>query len=199
MFPGAPQPCRVGKGLTSQFLAFSCQYKLKERFTGLDQVTREYISRNGSIRTHRNQKVSRDGTLGELVYLLLVTGCLLACYQFAAGEARVRGEQGACSQLAGKRGTVPGCWLVRFVCVLAVVWRGSDVVALLANLFWGPELAGWASDSFHRGFVSSQLKSHEHFHISVIMILMIQSGHNFAHVMTAWLSWHVQNCDLIET
>ena len=26
---------------------------------------------------------------------------------------------------------------------------------------------------------------------------MIQSGHNFAHAMTAQLSWHVQNCDLI--
>ena len=28
---------------------------------------------------------------------------------------------------------------------------------------------------------------------------MIQSGHNFAHVMTAELSWHVRNCDLIES
>ena len=31
----------------------------------------------------------------------------------------------------------------------------------------------------------------------VIFILMIWSGHNFAHVMTAMLSWHVQNWDLI--
>ena len=30
------------------------------------------------------------------------------------------------------------------------------------------------------------------------LILMIQSGHNFAHVMTALLSWHVQNCDLMK-
>ena len=29
------------------------------------------------------------------------------------------------------------------------------------------------------------------------MILMIQSDCNFAHVTTAQLSWHVQNCDLI--
>ena len=27
--------------------------------------------------------------------------------------------------------------------------------------------------------------------------IMIQSGHDFAHVTTAELSWHVQNCDLI--
>ena len=30
----------------------------------------------------------------------------------------------------------------------------------------------------------------------LILILMIQSGHNYAHVMTAQLSWHVQNYDL---
>ena len=28
-------------------------------------------------------------------------------------------------------------------------------------------------------------------------MLTIQSGHNLAHVMTAELSWHVQNCDLM--
>ena len=27
--------------------------------------------------------------------------------------------------------------------------------------------------------------------------IMIQSGHNYAHAMTAELSWHVQNCDLL--
>ena len=31
----------------------------------------------------------------------------------------------------------------------------------------------------------------------VIMITLVQSGHKFAHVMTAQLSWHVQNYDLI--
>ena len=32
---------------------------------------------------------------------------------------------------------------------------------------------------------------------AIIMILMIKFGHNFAHVTTALLSWHVQHCDLI--
>ena len=32
---------------------------------------------------------------------------------------------------------------------------------------------------------------------TLIMILMIQSGYKFAHVTTAQLLWHVQNCDLI--
>ena len=27
----------------------------------------------------------------------------------------------------------------------------------------------------------------------------MRSGHNFAHAMTAELSWHVQNCDLIQS
>ena len=27
--------------------------------------------------------------------------------------------------------------------------------------------------------------------------MMIKSGHNFAHAMTAKLSWHVQICDMI--
>ena len=34
-------------------------------------------------------------------------------------------------------------------------------------------------------------------YFALIMILIIKSGHNFAHVMTAELSWQVQNCDLI--
>ena len=32
---------------------------------------------------------------------------------------------------------------------------------------------------------------------AAIVIVMIQLGHKFAHVTTAKLSWHVQNCDLI--
>ena len=32
---------------------------------------------------------------------------------------------------------------------------------------------------------------------AVIFLLTIQSGHKFAHVTTAQLSWHVQNCELI--
>ena len=33
--------------------------------------------------------------------------------------------------------------------------------------------------------------------IAVIMMLVIQLDHKFAHVTTAVLSWHMQNCDLI--
>ena len=33
-------------------------------------------------------------------------------------------------------------------------------------------------------------------HFALNFILMIKSGHNFAHVTTAQLSWHVQNYDL---
>ena len=32
-----------------------------------------------------------------------------------------------------------------------------------------------------------------------ILILIIKSGHNFAHVTAAWLSWHVQSCDLVRS
>ena len=32
---------------------------------------------------------------------------------------------------------------------------------------------------------------------ALILMTMIQSGHNFAHVTTTQLSWHVQNYDLI--
>ena len=51
-------------------------------------------------------------------------------------------------------------------------------------------------DLFHKSFMSSSLKSCE-INIVVITILMIQSGHKFAHVTTAELSSHVQNCGLI--
>ena len=34
---------------------------------------------------------------------------------------------------------------------------------------------------------------------ALILIPITQSGHNFAHVMTAKLSWHAQNCDLIKS
>ena len=30
-----------------------------------------------------------------------------------------------------------------------------------------------------------------------MLIVIIQSGFNFEHATTAWLSWHVQNLDLI--
>ena len=34
--------------------------------------------------------------------------------------------------------------------------------------------------------------------MALILILVIQPGHNFAYAMTAQLSWHVQNYYLIE-
>ena len=34
-------------------------------------------------------------------------------------------------------------------------------------------------------------------HCAVILILMVQSGQNFAHAMIAQLSWHVQKFDLM--
>ena len=32
---------------------------------------------------------------------------------------------------------------------------------------------------------------------ALVLILMVKSDHNFAHVTTAELSWHVQNCDML--
>ena len=43
--------------------------------------------------------------------------------------------------------------------------------------------------TWQKCFMSSWVKS---------SIIMTQSGHKFAHVTTAQLSWHVQNCDLIQ-
>ena len=50
--------------------------------------------------------------------------------------------------------------------------------------FWG---------LFHKVFICSLLK----ILFAQILILLIRSSHNFAHVMTAQLSWYVQNYDLI--
>ena len=51
-------------------------------------------------------------------------------------------------------------------------------------------------DPFHKGFMSSNSKFWKII-FAVIMILMIRSYHKFAHVTTAQLSWHAQNCDQI--
>ena len=48
----------------------------------------------------------------------------------------------------------------------------------------------------HNGFMSSWLKSHEN-NFALIVILTIHSHHNFAHVTTSQLSWHVRHYDLI--
>ena len=34
-------------------------------------------------------------------------------------------------------------------------------------------------------------------YVTLTQYIMLRSGHNFAHVMTAVLAWHVQICDLI--
>ena len=36
-------------------------------------------------------------------------------------------------------------------------------------------------------------------HDSILLFILMLSGNNFAHVTTAQLSWHVQNCDLIRS
>ena len=44
-------------------------------------------------------------------------------------------------------------------------------------------------------FFTEGLRAHNYNLVKIILIFMIQSNHNFAHVMTAQLSWHVQNCN----
>ena len=51
---------------------------------------------------------------------------------------------------------------------------------------------------FHVGFMSSLSKSCENMGCPYIE-LIIQTGHHFAHAMTAELSWHVQNYDLLKS
>ena len=53
-----------------------------------------------------------------------------------------------------------------------------------------------ARDTFHTGFFIPYFKSFEII-FDVTLIPTIQPGHKFAHVATAQLSRHVQNCDLI--
>ena len=76
---------------------------------------------------------------------------------------------------------------------------------------WSDEWSGYLQTFMQ--FMSSLLYffpySHDsnfaHIIVTLILILMMISGHNFAHAMTSWavmattaqLSWHVQNCNLI--
>ena len=53
--------------------------------------------------------------------------------------------------------------------------------------------------TFHNRFMSSSLKSHKNTRCTLILIVIIKACHNFARAVTAELSWHVQNCDLIES
>ena len=73
------------------------------------------------------------------------------------------------------------------------VWSVTCMSCMSSFTYWGP--LAW--NPFHKGIMSSWLKYFENFPFVIIMILRMQSGHKFAHVMTAQLSWHVQNCDLI--
>ena len=53
----------------------------------------------------------------------------------------------------------------------------------------------WAGNHFTKGLWARNWNLVKLFF--VLILIMIQSCHNFAHVMTAELSWHVQNCDVI--
>ena len=52
------------------------------------------------------------------------------------------------------------------------------------------------SKSWEKTSVSSFWWLIESYHILLVLVLIFESGHNFAHVATAELSLHVQNCDL---
>ena len=54
-------------------------------------------------------------------------------------------------------------------------------------------------ESFSRGLRAYFLKLLRKFSLLWSMILMIQAGHKLAHITTAQLSWHVQNCDQIRS
>ena len=72
------------------------------------------------------------------------------------------------------------------------------VVCEMAAILFRPQCVNMYSpwDPFHKQNMSSSFKSHEYYLVP-IQILMIQSGHNFAHATTPQMSWHVQNCGLI--
>ena len=57
----------------------------------------------------------------------------------------------------------------------------------------GPRSGRW--NAFHQRFMSPIIDSKNAYH-TLIKKIMIQSDHNFAHVTTAKLSWHMQICDL---
>ena len=52
------------------------------------------------------------------------------------------------------------------------------------------------------GYFTQGLWTYDKFytnHIAVTWNMIIRSGHNFAHIMTAELSWYVQICDLMNS
>ena len=98
-------------------------------------------------------------------------------------------------------------WNKTWVTGTSVGRVGASVNIMLTLATWPGLLQGsWLTpeqgdirDLFHKGFMSSKFKSYINTHFFAhAWIMIIRSGHNFAHVMTAKLSWHVQSYDMIE-
>ena len=67
----------------------------------------------------------------------------------------------------------------------------------MIHLPWQPSLPLDSHPPISQRVYELKLQIFQKIVLTVIIILAIQSGHTFEHVMTAQLSWHVQNCDLI--
>ena len=80
------------------------------------------------------------------------------------------------------------------------VCHGTSVAAdhLVLSGSWSPCETGHtvSGQLFHKGFVSSSPRSRTNM-CRLMWKIMIRSCHNFAHAMTAQLSWHVQNSGMI--
>ena len=79
----------------------------------------------------------------------------------------------------------------------------SFVIVSLTNFMFcisGKLMEGYLMKAWDRGTISNNVYwlIIQIFKKNVLLLqkIMIRSGHNFAHVTTAKLSWHVQNCDL---
>ena len=97
------------------------------------------------------------------------------------------------------------------VCLLAgchgnTAWQKRAEILLITgchgNLIWRPAwllggvLQGTLGPMSQRAY-EIRIENLVKFIIAFILILIMQSGHKFAHVTTAQLPWHVQKCDLI--
>ena len=71
-------------------------------------------------------------------------------------------------------------------------------VILVCETFHLIRLLGSVATHFTKVYVL-RIEISWKFHFVLIVIQMIKSSHKFAHVTTAELSWHVQNCVLIWT
>ena len=94
-------------------------------------------------------------------------------------------------------GCQPASWELKLIDWLLIAWSALNH----GRIWWGSVISlglrpgthftnGWWA--YKRNFVKRKLK-----YFSLTFILIIQTVHKFAHVTTAELSWHVQNCDLI--